>query len=327
MVNELILRRFDEQIVLIENIFKKYFNKSVNSNEVNQLNKGCEDVSKIKVNKTIQTKYGISSLCILKDKRLVSGDYKGSIEVYNRSYEPQFCIEDVHDLGVGSLCVLRNGELVSGDGHGDIKVWRINEDDYYLIHTLYGHTEWIRKVIELKDGRISSCSDDGTIIIWDNYQYIQTLQVYNYVDSIIEMNNFIISASEDGTLKIWDESTYQCILTIDDIKCNSNNSLLKLNDNTLIVGGDDVIYFVDIKTYKIKKFKDESLGYIKCLYVNGNGLLFIGNEEGEMVCYDSSSNQIIFKNKFHNNTIYCIIETEDNQLISSSEDMTIKIYN
>ena len=291
---------------------------------MNKLNKVTQDVSKIQVATTITTKYKIISLCILKDKRLVSGDFYGSIEVYDKSYQTQFHIEHAHDDGVLSLCALRNGELLSGGKDNLIKVWRINQDDFYIIDTLYGHTESVWKIIELKDGRISSCSDNE-IRIRNDYRCIKTLKVYSLI-SIIEMNNFIIS-SHGPLLRIWDESTYECIQTIKSVKCLSENGLAKLNDNTVIVGGDSVIYLVDIKTYQINQFQDKSLGNIWCLYANGDGLVLIGNREGEILCYDSSSNQIIFKNKFHNEGIECIIGIEDNKLISSSYAHTIKIYN
>ena len=143
--------------------------------------------------------------------------------------------------------------------------------------------------------------------------------------SIIEINNFIVAASHYNTLIIWDEKTYECIETI---KCAQWNSrgLWKLNDNTLVVGGFKVIKFIDIKTYQTSIFKDESIGVVRCLYVDRNELIFIGNEDGEILCYDTSFNQIVFKSKFHNKRINCIIETEDNHLISSFYD-TINIHN
>ena len=48
--------------------------------------------------------------------------------------------------------------------------------------------------------------------------------------------------------------------------------------------------------------------------------------EGEICSYNPLSNQITSKSKFHNEGIRCLIETEQNQLISSSYDKTIKLY-
>ena len=75
-------------------------------------------------------------------------------------------------LIVESLCVLTNGELLSAGGL-EIKLWRIN--DYHLIHTLTAHTDNVRKVTELKDGKICSCSDEQTIIIWYNCKCIKII--------------------------------------------------------------------------------------------------------------------------------------------------------
>ena len=150
--------------------------------------------SKIKAVKSIETKHneGISALCFLKDKRLVSASFDKSIIVYDKSYQLQIHIEDAHYDIILSLCVLRSGELVSTDR--DIKIWRINESDYKLVHTLKGHRDAVYKVIELKNGKLWSCSEDGTIKVWDNFQCIQTIsEETHFIFSIIEMKNFIVS--------------------------------------------------------------------------------------------------------------------------------------
>ena len=282
-------------------------------------------------------KFKMTSVCLLKDKRLVSGDKNGSIIVYNRSYKPQIHIEKAHYIEVLSLYVCRSGELLSAGKSKNwlqkIKLWSINEDDYYLTYIFYGDFEQISKVIELKDGRICSSSLSDKIRIWENYRNNKILcaDATATVKSILEVNNFIISFSElhlpdnffmdIGEVKIWDELTYQAVATIKDVDGgNSNSSLSKLNENTLILGGNYVIYFFDMKTYQINKFENKSLGRINSLYANRNGLVIIKNNKGKILCYDSSSNQIIFKKKcFPNEYIFCILATDDNHLIACSK--------
>lgn len=279
--------------------------------------------------KTIRTKheFGIYSLCLLKDKRLVSCGRDSLITVYSESYKIQFHIRYAHDMRVNTICVLRSGELLSGGGDNDIKVWRIGEDDYELIHILKGHTQSVWKIIQLKNDKICSCSEDRTIKIWDNYQCIQTLQGHtDDVKSIIEMNNLIISASFDKTLRIWDQSTYQPIsIIIKAGECYTNHLLTKLNDDTLVLGGWNAIKRFNIRTCKVHIFKKKSFGEIWCLYVNRSGLVLIGTDFGEIYFYNPSSNQITFKKRFYNDSVSCIIETENDQLISSSIDDIIKV--
>ena len=98
------------------------------------------------------------------------------------------------------------------------------------------------------------------------------------------------------------------IRVICDVRCYSEEGLSKLNDNTLVVAGENVLYFVDIETSKVNKFEDQSLGEVLCLNVLKNGLILLGNNKREIICYDSSSNKIILKREFHNRQICCLIK-------------------
>ena len=103
-------------------------------------------------------------------------------------------------------------------------------------------------------------------------------------------------------------------------------SLKKLNNHTVLIGTEDEIYVVDIESSEVKKLKDNSLRFASCFTVIRNDLVLFGNGKGEICCYNPLSNQIISRSKFHDNEIRCLIETEQNQLISSSADKTINIY-
>ena len=184
----------------------------------------------------------------------------------------------------------------------EILVWKITEDNYELIETIKGHTNYINKVIELKDGRIFSCSDDKTIKIWEDYKCVKTLRgSAESILSIIEIEHFIVCAClKDDTLRIWDESTYECVKILKDVMCCwSENVLSKLNDNTVLIGGEDIIYSLDIKSFEINVNDDYSFEGVMCIHVNRNGLLLIGNRGGEIIYYDLSSKKALLENKFH----------------------------
>ena len=141
------------------------------------------------------------------------------------------------------------------------------------------------------------------------------------------MNNYIISISyEDDGLRIWDRSTYESIKTIEDIKCYCSNGISKLENNKIIIGGENKIFILDVISFQYNSFQDQQLGWIQSICVLKNGDILIGNLEGEIIKFDLSSKQIIFKKKIHNERISCIIESEDNKIFSSSYDGNINVY-
>ena len=316
-----------------------------------------EDLSRLGVTHIIQTQHeesGKISIGILKDKRIVSAASL-KIIVYNHSYKVQFQIKNAHSLCITSLNVLRNGDLVSSGEN--IKIWRINKDDYQLTHTLNGHNNSVNRVIELNDGKICSCSSETTIKIWDNYNYqcVQTLTEHKFpVFFIIELNNFIISTSHlysispgflrfsekhETELIIWDKTTNKLIKNIKNNKKETNkidsirgviyhgiNALSKLTDKSILIGEINKLNILDIETYKMNTIEDKSIGVILCFKVLRNGLVLFGNNKGEICSYNPLSNQFIVKLKFHNGEIYYLLENEDNQLVSSSYDRTINVY-
>ena len=79
----------------------------------------------------------------------------GLIIVHSKLYQSQFHIKNAHESGVWSLYVLIIDDLISSWDEA-IKIWRINENDYNLIHKLKEHTNTVRKVIKLKDGKLCS---------------------------------------------------------------------------------------------------------------------------------------------------------------------------
>ena len=139
------------------------------------------------------------------------------------------------------------------------------------------------------------------------------------------MNNFIISLSNDQTLRVWDQSTYELIKIIYIDECSSRNALAEVN-KIVLLGGENKIYSVDIESSEVNEIENKSLGRVLCLKTLSTGLVVIGNDKGEILCYHSSSKQFIFKRRFHRMGIFFIIETKTDELISSSYDQTLNIY-
>ena len=280
--------------------------------------------SRLKLITTIKRDYNVNSMCLLGDGRLVSGGKEGIVIYRKHSFQSDIIIKDY----VYSVCGLRNRNLAYGGEDDDIRIYEIDGNEHKHIHTLKAHTGYVNKVIELEDGRLSSCSVDNTIIIWDEkYKPIRTLKGHtDSVMSIIEMNHYIISSTYYDGVRIWNKHTYKCIKTIPHLYCENNNGLSKLGENTIIIGGSNELFVLDILSFQSKSFWDLTLGYIWSILVLREDQILLGNVKGEIVCYDSLSNQIIFTQSLHTNYVTCIIETEDKKILSSSKDDEINIY-
>ena len=279
--------------------------------------------SRLKLVTTIQRDDVVYSMCWLRDGRLVLGGKEGIVIYREYSFKPVIFFDDKY---IYSLCGLRNGNLVSGDCDGEIRIYEIEGNKHKLIHTLREQYYVVNKVIELEDGRLCSCSWDETIIIWNqNYQPIITLTGHtDSIMSIIEIYYYIISCTRNSTI-IWNKYTYECITVIQHLYCCENNSLSKLGENRVILGGRNELFVLDILLFQCKCYYDYNLGNVQSILVLGEDQILLGNGEGKIRCYDLLSNQTIFIQSIYRGTVCCILETEDKKILTSSNS-TIKIY-
>lgn len=328
--NRIILDDISKQIKLnndnIENLLKNYSSSIL-----------LRPKTKFHLSRVIKCDCVVKALCFLKDGRLVSGgrdEYNDNskIVVYNEdTYQPDIIIQRAHDNEwIISICNLKNGNFASYGRDNNIKIWEIKRNKFQNICIIKAHTELINKVIELEDGKLCSCSSDKTIKIWDdknNYKCIQTLTGhYNDISTILEMNNYIISAGSLDGLRVWNKLTYQCNSVIEDIHCYSRNALAKLKDNTLILGRWGKIFIIDTLSFQSKFFLNVELHHIWSICVLRNGKVLIGDDQGMITCFDSLSYQFMSTQKLHGDGVSCIINTKDGQIISSSYDKAINIY-
>ncbi len=104
----------------------------------------------------------VSSLAVLRDGRLASGDIDG-IKFWRTDGLGKQPIE-ARDIGrVLSLTVLRDGRLVSGAEDGTINIWpKEGRGEPVVLQ----HGSKVLSLVEMTDGRLASGGEDGTIRIW-----------------------------------------------------------------------------------------------------------------------------------------------------------------
>ena len=292
-------------------------------------------------------KYNIEHLTLLKDGRLSSCSSDKSIIIYSKEFIPVIKIEDDQEIYFHTQ--LKNGHILSTNYKGIMKIIKLKEYSYDIIQVLTDHENSIKKVLEMKNGKLISCSRDGTLKIWkkdfDKYSCERTIEICDdiYTMNMIFINDNEIALSVDmlNTINFMDiNDDFKIKNKIENIELSlSNDSMCITKEGILIVGTDigGGIYLIDaIKHVLIAKIY-ENMHHIKAIIQLKNGNILIGgaitNEDGKkyyelfLFKYENNNLKEIEKNEeAHDDTIDCLLEMEDGTIVSGSADKTIKLW-
>ena len=167
--------------------------------------------------------------------------------------------------------------------------------------TITKHTNYVDHIKILPDGRLVSCSEDGTINIYNkrNYEFEQKIKVGSgvvYIESL--SNNNIIACCFDGALKIYDINNDDSKF-VKQIKGHKNIVLkvLKINNKLISCSRD--------KTMKIwERNEHNNYNCIKTITISdncGSNTNILQINKNEIITAAQSSNYIKFfdiKNDF-----------------------------
>jgi WD40 repeat protein len=109
--------------------------------------------------------------------------------------------------------------------------------------SLVNHTETVRTVVVLQDGRLASGGCDNLIKIWNNYYVTATwTSSMVCVHSLKQVSSLVLaSGTTNGTLRFWNISTGNIISsimahvgTVADLELLSNGTLVSGGNNNLV---------------------------------------------------------------------------------------------
>ena len=287
-----------------KNIFEKYKNgviQNLNSNKSQTLEKHTNIVNQI---------------ILLKDGRIASSSDDKSILIYNKEMDKDELTIKLDDK-VLNIMQSNDGYIFASLESGSISIIKLNTlNSYQLIQSVKEHQESVNKIIQIKDGRFISCSNDKTIKIWEfsNEKLIlnKTLNEDNEINSIIEYkeNEIISTPYGNGSIIFWDINKPENKKS-PPVECYGLwNNIQKINDHNVIIGGEKYIYLFQnviiggekyiylFQNYDlIKKIEINSGCYSICYLSNGN--ILTGHQNGNIKEW-----------KFNNNELNCIGEKE-----------------
>ena len=230
----------------------------------------------------------VSDLVVLKNGRLASGD--GSIRIWDTYTGECLYVDDIQ-APISCFTVLEDGTIIFSQ-RDTIYIDKADKDEYLVLN---GHDS-ITDIAKLIDGRIVSCSINGTLRIWDidtGECQLTLKEPSGWVNGLEVLNDGrIISGATDGSIRVWDAETGECQLTI-----NAHSwitDLVKLNDGRLASGAtDSSIRVWDIETGECQRTLEGHSDRVICLAVLNDGRLASGAIDGSIRIWDVETGECI----------------------------------
>ncbi len=287
---------------------------------------------KFNFSKIINNKERIYSISIFPSGKILIISNEIIIRIFDDNFNIIQIIENAH-LKAIMYCDIKNEEnFCTCSLDKNIKTW-IKQDKKFIPNKILenAHDDIIRKVLYYSEEKIISCSFDKTIKIWEekkyNYINLKILKHNNKVNSILLLNDILISSGEDGT-KFWNLKDYNLIFNINETFCGSWNALSNIDNDKIIVQGKNTncLKVISINEKKIILNIEFDFPVWTIFYSKIHNLIFIGGNCNHIFIYDSNLELINIIENAHDNDINGFNVLNDESIISYSDDRTVKIW-
>ena len=234
----------------------------------------------------------------LSSNNLAIGSLDFSIYILDESFEEIININR-HTNGVLFIEELKNKNIASCSGDCTIKIFKLllKEKDYEMIQDIYFNNKTIFKVFQLSNENLFSCCEDKTLIEWklENDKYIANKVfisgkccedaieiIYNNDNNLIEYKKEIVSCSfKEKCLYFWDLETRENFKIKNIKNSGTNTQLVFYNNEILLIGGIEHIYYINIKRNREHVFKF-NIDYHAYVIKQVNNYFLIGDDEGKL---------------------------------------------
>ena len=277
----------------------------------------------------------INSLKYFPSGNIISASTDLSIKIFDINFNIIQIINNAHYDRIMYIEIINENTFITCSYDKSIKIWN-KKKEYYVLNIIIknAHNDYIIKVIYNLNGNLISCSRDKTIKIWElknNNKYQNLITLVNKRDIfsiiIIENKNILVSSGFEGT-KFWNLNNFELIYYNRESKCLNKNALQKINDDTIIIGGefDFLIRIISIKEKKIiYNIKNDFICYGICVIENEQ--LFLIGGFNDIKIYNSNNFELIqtIKNA-HNGYIDGLIQLKNSLIISYGDIGIINIW-
>jgi len=154
----------------------------------------------------------IKSMCMFKNHSAITGNYDGSIKVWDILSGNLLRTFGSHDGPVLCLTMPKSDVVMASGGQdGTVRLWEADSGEQCMV--LRGHTDSVSAVLlSNKEDFVVSGSKDGTIRFWVEKEAVlqgHTSTVCSL--ALASKEKFLVSASEDETVRLWNYRTEEQI--------------------------------------------------------------------------------------------------------------------
>ena len=252
-----------------------------------EINFGLKKVNSIKYNNDI-----ITSMSIFPSGNLISVSKDRSIYIYDDNFNIIQTIQDAHDEKLSDVYIKNENYFFTSSFNGSIKSWVKNKLNQFQLNQIINNSNniIIYKLI-YSQKKIFSCNWDGKIKIfeeYDNNKY-QLQIIIKHSKSIhsillLEEKNILVSSGYYEETKFYNINNYEIIMNFPKVFCINNNSLERIDEDKIIIGGKDYMMKIisiskkiiikeiklDINCWGIHSVKNKNIFLTGGLTENGN---------------------------------------------------------
>ncbi|CAM9486242.1 unnamed protein product, partial [Chrysoparadoxa australica] len=166
------------------------------------------------------------------------------IQSHSHRFDPAWEVK-AHDCPVNTLCIVSENLVASGDDQGAICVWDIRTRGKAMQHAAGLHTDFISDMTLGAEGKdLLASSGDATLSVFDTRQRKLLGRSDDQEDELLSVQVLkhgrkVVCGSQNGVLLVWSYGTWGDCSDRFPGHPNSVDTLLQLDEDTLLSGSSD----------------------------------------------------------------------------------------
>ena len=243
-----------------------------------------------------------------------------------------------HKKNINYIKVLNNSNIITCSLDRTMKIYSINFNSKNIAKLLYkiNISKSIIKIIETTNNIITllnvTNNNKESIIEFYNNEKFNKIKNKLFEKSIpndilyiksgkfgLEENieEFVISFAKEEKIIFYDIKNEFNKTIIGNIKCSKKKDSMKIYNDILIIGGQNIFYFIDFYTKHINLIFNDNVNISSLNIINN--LLLVGDQKGKILIYkiikDKKLEKITQKKLQNSNNVHCLVCNEECKIL------------